>query len=195
MIPIKLVKGYWAFLLYPNRPRVPPWLTQCPNLPNAAGRTTSLLLTTKANVRFYSQGKYTRLFHSSKPPDTPHWRDTPRPPTPTHRTSTQNHRCCRTKNLPLNFHHTGLDRTGLSDIQIRVHDDFTQSNSFKRKRSSNDRALVLGRVRGATHQCQATRVEELTGRSKRLIEPTGFDRVEQSQSRFDSCRLMLKSVL
>lgn len=145
------------------------------------------------NVRFYSQGKYTRLFHSLKPPDMAQWQDAP------HRIRRQkNHCCCRTKNLPRNFHHTGLDRTGRYYIQKKVDDNFTQSNSFKKKkkkRSSNDRVLLLGWVQGVTYQCQATRVEKLTGRSKCLIKPTWFDREEQSQSWIDSCRLMLKSVL
>lgn len=194
--PPSLLKATQPSSPTPTRQGVLPRLTQCQNLHCGAGILTSLL---QARNGF---DKHKVLLSGEVHKTVPLSQASRHGPvagcSPLY-TSTENHCCCRTKNLPLNFHHTGLDRTGRYDIQIKVDDNFTQSNSFKKrkkkKRSSNDWVLLLGWVQVVTYQCQATRVEKLTGRSKCLIKPTWFDREEQSQSWIDSCRLMLKSVL
>lgn len=123
----------WRPLLFPDPPPPPrglPRLTQCQNLHSGAGISTSLLQARNwfdqfnvllsgevhKTVPLSQASRYGPVAGCSPP-----------------YTSTENHCCCRTKNLPLNFHHTGLDRTGRFDIQIKVDDNFTQSNSFKKK--------------------------------------------------------------
>lgn len=125
--PPSLLKATQPSSPTPTRQGVLPRLTQCQNLHCGAGILTSLLQARNGfdKCKVLLSGEVHKTVPLSQAS-----RHGPVAGCSPLYTSTENHCCCRTKNLPLNFHHTGLDRTGRYDIQIKVDDNFTQSNSF-----------------------------------------------------------------